>query len=67
MPGCCLTREVSFPLQRALLPFVQEPNHQDAKEDDHRHESEQADLPQEDGTGKKKRDLENEQDEEDRH
>src|SRR5436190_419455 len=55
----------SLPLQRALLPLIYEADDQNQKEQHHRQESEHADVLQHDRPGKKKRDLEVEQDEQD--
>src|SRR5689334_15936036 len=59
-------RARSFPVQRALFPLVGEADDQDGEEDHHRPEAGGADLAQRDGPRKEERDLEVEQDEEDR-
>src|SRR6185312_14352623 len=52
-----------FPLQRALAPFVDEADRQDAKERDHRPEAERADSLQGNRPGKQERNLQVEYDE----
>src|SRR5262252_8660953 len=56
----------SFPLERTLHPLVDEAHDEDEEEHHHRPESEAADLVERDGPRKKERDLEVEQDEQDR-
>src|SRR4051812_27604370 len=56
-----------LPLQSSALPLIDEADNENPKEDHHRHEAEQADLTQHHGPGKQERDLQIEQDEQDRH
>src|SRR5262245_45377152 len=65
-PSIAITGAPSFPLERALLPLVDEPDHEDQQEHHHRCETEEADLRQHDRPRKQERDLEVEQDEKDR-
>src|SRR5688572_23759099 len=55
-----------LPLQRALLPLVDETHGQHAEEDHHRPEAEHADLAQRNGPGEQKRHFQVENDEQDR-
>src|SRR5882672_4158155 len=56
----------SLPFECPFHPFVDEAHDQDEEEDHHRPESEAADLVERHRPGKEKRDLEVEQDEQDR-
>src|SRR5690349_22480 len=57
-------RRGSLPVQRALLPFVDEAHHQDGQEDHHGPEADRADFLERDGPREEEGDLEVEQDEE---
>src|SRR6185369_9181198 len=56
----------SFPVEGALLPLVGEADDEDGEEDHHRPEARGTDLAQRDRPREEERDLEVEQDEEDR-
>src|SRR5204863_3875222 len=56
-----------LPLQRPLFPFVDEPHDQDGEENHHRPETEDADLGQHDRPWKEERNLEVEENEQDRN
>src|SRR6516165_3472419 len=60
------SRLMSLPVEGALLPLVGEADDEDGEEDHHRPEARRADLAQRDRPRKQERDLEVEQDEEDR-
>src|SRR5262252_9757102 len=57
----------SLPVESALLPLVEEADDQDGRENHHRPEARRADLLERDGPREEERDLEVEQDEQDRH
>src|SRR6185369_7800906 len=61
-----LMRLPSLPIERSLFPLVGEADDEDEKEDHHRPETRRADLAQRDRPREEERDLEVEQDEEDR-
>src|SRR5271154_7488820 len=63
--GRATRMHLSFPVQCALLPLVDEADDQDAEKEHHRPEARGPDLAQGHGPGKEKGDLEIEQDEED--
>src|SRR5215831_11343583 len=60
------SRLMSFPVEGALLPLVGEADDEDGEKDHHRPEAGRTDLAQRDRPRKQERDLEVEQDEEDR-
>src|SRR4051812_31482012 len=55
----------SLPVERALLPLVDEAHHQDGQEDHHGPEAHGPDLPERHGPGEEEGDLQVEQDEQD--
>src|SRR6185295_17070336 len=61
------SREALCPVERALLPFVDEADDEDRKKHHHRHESEPPDFLERDRPRKQEGDLEIEQDEQDRY
>src|SRR5579862_186723 len=65
-PSIAMVAKPLFPFQRPLLPFVDEADDEDCKEDEHCDETKIADVFQHDGPGEEECDLEVEQDEEDR-
>src|SRR6202022_2130456 len=66
-PPACPVVPSSIPFERSLLPFVDEADGQNAKEDHHRPEAERPGFAESHRPGKQKRNLEIENDEKQRH